>query len=98
MSSNIVNALLSKKVDQVILLGESKNIMLKQITAVNNIAIVDSIENAVIKAKDFATKLCDESKIPVNIILSPACSSFDMFKSYEERGQLFKKYALNQYR
>ena len=92
-----LNDVISKKVNQVILLGESKNIMLKQITAVNNIAIVDTIENAVIKAKDFATKLCDESKIPVNIILSPACSSFDMFKSYEERGQLFKEYALNQY-
>ena len=93
-----LNDAISKKVDQVILLGESKNIMLKQITAVNNIAIVDTIENAVIKAKEFATKLRDESKIPVNIILSPACSSYDMFKSYEERGQLFKECALNQYR
>ena len=72
--------------------------MLEQITEDNNVVVVDTIENAVIRAKNFATELCKDSNIPVNIILSPACASYDMFKSYEERGQLFKKYTLNQYR
>ena len=27
----------------------------------------------------------------ISILLSPACSSYDMFKSYEERGLYFKK-------
>jgi len=43
-----------------------------------------SFEDAVLKAKELA-------KAGENVLLSPACASFDMFKDYEERGRVFKE-------
>jgi len=44
----------------------------------------DTLEEAVHQA-------FDESNRGDVVLLSPACSSFDMFKDYEERGNLFKE-------
>ena len=48
------------------------------------IIIVDTLEEAVIKAKSISLK----GDI---VTLSPACASFDLFKNFEERGNTFKK-------
>lgn len=50
-----------------------------------NIINTDTLENAV--------KICSENAEAGDVVLlSPACASWDMFKSYEERGKLFKEY------
>ncbi len=50
-----------------------------------NIIKTDSLKEAV-KAASLNAKPGDA------VLLSPACASWDMFKSYEERGTLFKEY------
>lgn len=48
------------------------------------VIVVDKLEEAVDKAVEIAVS-------GDSILLSPACASWDMFTSYEERGQLFKE-------
>ena len=51
----------------------------------NQVIYVDTLEEAV--------KFCAEHAHPGEaVLLSPACASWDMFKNYEERGNLFKEY------
>ena len=51
----------------------------------NQIIRADSLEDAV--------RICEKHAKPGDdVLLSPACASWDMFKSYEERGNLFKLY------
>lgn len=78
--------LVKEKTDALILLGAAKERFHKAAVAcgVPNIVLADSFEDAVAKAHALAHK-------PQVVLLSPACSSFDMFKNYPERGNYFKK-------
>jgi len=51
----------------------------------NQILMVESLEEAV---KVASSKAEDGDAV----LLSPACASWDMFKSYEERGRMFKDF------
>lgn len=55
---------------------------------VANFSVVDSFEKAVLLASIIAT--CGDI-----VLLSPACSSYDRFKNYEQRGQYFKELVHN---
>lgn len=78
--------LVKEKTDALILLGEARERFNKAAVAcgVQNIILVDSFAEAVQRAHAMAHK-------PQVVLLSPACSSYDMFKNYPERGNYFKK-------
>ena len=81
--------LIKEKTDALILLGAAKERFNEAAIkcGVQNIVLADSFEDAVTKAYALAHK-------PEVVLLSPACSSFDMFKNYPERGRRFKELVL----
>lgn len=79
---------MKETVNDVVLLGEAADRFETEFrkNGFNRIHRADSFENAV----DIAFSLPNQV-----ILLSPACASFDMFSGYEERGKVFKEYALS---
>ncbi|MDO4935332.1 MAG: UDP-N-acetylmuramoyl-L-alanine--D-glutamate ligase [Phascolarctobacterium sp.] len=73
-------------VAELILLGEAKERFAKaaQGLGISNIHIVNDYEAAV----SLAHKLAKPAQV---VLLSPACSSYDMFKNFEERGKKYKE-------
>jgi len=74
---------LKDKARTVILIGESSDLFAELFKGSNFIKAT-TMEDAVIKAMQ-------SSEDGDMILLSPACASFDMFNSYDERGKVFKE-------
>ncbi|WP_421984929.1 UDP-N-acetylmuramoyl-L-alanine--D-glutamate ligase [Roseivirga sp.] len=85
---SLVEALVSDKVKALICLGKDNS---KLITSFENIVPTVKSTDDLIKAMRWAKEL---AKPGDTVLLSPACSSFDLFKNYEDRGIQFKKAAL----
>ena len=75
--------LIKDKVKYLILMGEARDIIKKDIGDIVPLKYVYSMDNAVEEAFSLANP-------NDTVLLSPACSSFDMFQNYIERGNLFK--------
>ena len=81
--SNTKN-LVEKKVDYIISVGEARPQIKNGLDGVKPI----------FEAKDFNEAVSEgfkKAKKGGKVLLSPGCSSFDMFKTYEERGKIFKE-------
>ena len=79
-----LNSLLKNKVKKVYLIGKSKNEIKKMINSSTDVETLNDLQEAVLKSFSEAEK-------GDTVLLSPGCSSFDMFKNYAERGDFFKK-------
>jgi len=74
----------SGKVKRIYAIGETAKKIKEELSDSLEVAICPSLEEAVLQAASIA-------QTGENILLSPGCSSFDMFKDYADRGDHFKR-------
>ena len=77
--------LVREKVKAIICLGLENSKLLETFSSVTEVIIETT---SMVEAVKLAYKIANPSD---SVLLSPACSSFDLFKNYEDRGNQFKE-------
>lgn len=82
----LAREILTSKIHTVVVLGDTAEQIERALRAVGfeSILHAKTFEEAVLLARSCARE-------GENVLLSPACASFDMFQDYEERGRVFKE-------
>ncbi len=81
---SILRPLIEEKVKEIILVGEAKEKIEEELSGICPMVESDELPSAVRYAFNGAEP-------GDSILLSPGCTSFDQFKSFEERGEVFKR-------
>lgn len=78
---------IKEKVKALVLMGEARYVITEELGQVVETYLAETLSQAVA----IALKLAEPGDC---VLLSPACSSFDQFKNYEERGEVFRELVL----
>ncbi len=79
-----IRDLVKDKIKEIVLIGEAREKLAKAFSSIVKIKDANSLREAVNSAfRDAEKGDC--------VLLCPMCTSFDMFKDFEERGRVFKK-------
>jgi len=81
---SIIGKSIRNSVKNIVLIGEAKDRMCEQWEGVAPIYKTSTLEDAVSTAFSYAAA-------GERIVFSPGCSSFDMFRNFEHRGEMFKE-------
>ena len=81
---SVLYPFVNEKVKAIICLGKQNNKLFKNFQSMVDIIVETQFMSEAVK---IAYKIAEAGD---NVLLSPACSSFDLFENYEDRGQQFK--------
>lgn len=84
LSFEALRPIIKRKVKTLILVGEAKERINRDLGDFSETFLIGTFEEAVLIAYQ-------KSRIGDTVLLSPGCPSFDMFDSFEERGDYFKE-------
>ncbi|MGQ9818589.1 MAG: UDP-N-acetylmuramoyl-L-alanine--D-glutamate ligase [Candidatus Kapaibacteriales bacterium] len=73
-----------RNVKAIIAIGEDKKNIFFHFLTKKKVYLADTLEEAVLRAREI-------SELGDVVLLSPACKSFDMFRNFEHRGNVFKQ-------